>query len=196
MNDFKLLIDTNIVIGLEDPQPVQDSLAELVRLSNEHGVGVFVDGANYDDIARDQDIARRAITLSKLAKFQKLRGHPVPSDSALISRFGPIKRENDRSDIRLLLAVDAKAVDFLVSQDSGLHRRAEKAGFGPNILTVDEALAWLKQTFATKPVSLPYVVERKAYEISQDHAILSSIRSDYPGFDLWFDKCRRQHRDC
>lgn len=196
MNGFKLLIDTNVVIGLEDPRPVQDSLAELVRLSNEHGVGLFVDGANYDDIARDEDIARRDVTLSKLAKFQKLRGVPIPSESLLASRYGPIKNENDRSDVCLLLAVDAKAVDFLVSQDFGLHRRAERSGLGANILTVEEALAWLRQTFAAKSVSFPYVVERKVYEISQDHAILASIRRDYPDFDQWFDKCRRQHRDC
>jgi GNAT superfamily N-acetyltransferase len=40
------------------------------------------------------------------------------------------------------------------------------------------------------------VAERKAYEISQAHAIFESLRSDYPGFDQWFDKCRRLHRDC
>jgi len=39
-------------------------------------------------------------------------------------------------------------------------------------------------------------VERKAYEINQDHAIFTSLRSDYSGFDQWFDKCKRQHRDC
>ena len=128
MNNFKLLIDTNIVIGLEDPQPVQASLAELVRLSSEHGVGLFVDGANYDDVARDKDDARRQVTLSKLAKFQKLRGVPVPDDATLVARFGTIKSENDRSDVRLLTALDAKAIDFLVSQDIGLHRRAERAG--------------------------------------------------------------------
>jgi transposase len=65
MNGFKLLIDTNVVIGLEDAQPVQASLAELVRLSGEHGIGLFVDGANYDDVARDKDETRRAVTLSK-----------------------------------------------------------------------------------------------------------------------------------
>jgi hypothetical protein len=46
MNEFKLLIDTNV--GLEDAQPVQVPLAELVRLSNKHAVGLFVDGANHD----------------------------------------------------------------------------------------------------------------------------------------------------
>jgi hypothetical protein len=73
MNDFKLLIDTNVVIGFEDFQPVQQSLAELVRLSNEHAVGLFVDHANYEDVARDDNAARRLVTQSKLAKFPKLR---------------------------------------------------------------------------------------------------------------------------
>jgi GNAT superfamily N-acetyltransferase len=196
MNNFKLLIDTNIVIGLEDPQPVEAALAELVRLSNEHAVGLFVDGANYDDVARDKDSARRQITLSKLAKFQRLRGVPVPDDATLVARFGTIKSENDRSDVRLLTALDAKAIHFLVSQDIGLHRRAERAGLDASVLTVEDALQWLKQTFTAKSVSLPYVVERKAYEINQDHAIFAGLRSDYPGFDEWFDKCRRQHREC
>ena len=196
MNDFKLLIDTNVVIGLEDFQPVQQSLAELVRLSNEHAVGLFVDHANYEDVARDDNAARRLVTQSKLAKFQKLREFPVPDDAGLAARFGSARSENDHSDVRLLAAFDAKAVDFLVTQDNGLHRRADKAGLGGNVLTVEEALQWLKQTFTPVSVSLPHVVERKAYELSQDHSIFTSLRADYPGFDQWFDKCKRQHRDC
>ena len=196
MNDFKLLIDTNVLIGLEDAQPVQVSLAELVRLSSENAVGLFVDGANFDDVERDRNAARRAVTLSKLAKFPRLRGVPVPADTQLVARFGAINSENDRSDVRLLVALDAKAVDFLVSQDNGLHRRADRAGIGDSVLTVEEALEWLKQSFTAKSVTLPYVVERKAYEIDQASSILSSVRADYPGFDAWFDKCRKQHRDC
>jgi GNAT superfamily N-acetyltransferase len=196
MNNFKLLIDTNVVIGLEDPQPVQASLAELVRLSGEHSVGLFVGGANYDDVARDKDNARREVTLSKLAKFQKLRGVPVPEEATLVARFGAINSENDRSDVGLLVALDAKVADFLVSQDTGLRRRAERVGLGASVLTVEEALEWIKQTFTAKSVSLPYVAERKAYEINKDHTIFASLRLDYPGFDGWFDRCRAEHREC
>jgi len=45
-------------------------------------------------------------------------------------------------------------------------------------------------------VHLPYIVERKAYEIDKTHAILESIRADYRVFDTWFDKCRKEHREC
>ena len=196
MNGFKFLIDTNVVIGLEDAQPVEAPLAELVRVSGEHGIGLFVDGANYDDVARDKDETRRAVTLSKLAKFQQLRGIPLPTESGLVARFGAINNDNDRSDVRFLAALDAKAVDFVVTQDSGLHRRADRAGLGANVFTIEEALQWVKQLFGVKAVKLPYIVERKAYEIDKSNAIFESLRADYPGFDTWFDKCRKEHREC
>ena len=140
MNDFKLLIDTHVVIGLEDPQPVQASLADLVRLSSKHGVGLFVDSANYDDVARDRDSARRAVTFSKLAEFQKLRDVPTPDDAELVARFGSINSENDKSDVRLLVALDAKAIDFLITTDIRLRRRAERAGLGASILNIEGAV--------------------------------------------------------
>jgi hypothetical protein len=196
MNGFKLLIDTNVLIGLEDAQPVQASLSELVRLCGENGVSLFVDGANYDDVERDSDVTRRKITLSKLEKFPRLRSLPLHNDARLAARFGVIKNDNDLSDVRLLAAVDAKAVDFLITQDIGLHRRAEKAALDNNVLTVEEALEWMRQSFTSKHVSLPYVVERKAYEIDQSDSIFDSLRSDYSDFTAWFDKCRREHRNC
>ena len=185
-----------MVIGLEDARPVQASLAELVRLSGEYSIGLFVDGANYDDVARDKDETRRVVTLSKLAKFQQLRGTPLPAEADLVAKFGAINNDSDRSDVRFLAALDAKAVDFVISQDIGLHRRGQRAGLGANIFTVEESLQWVKRLFGLKAVKLPYIVERKAYEIDKSHGIFEGLRADYPGFDTWFDKCRKEHREC
>src|SRR6478672_11622190 len=122
MDHFKVLIDTHVVIGLEDPRPVEARLAEVSRLSNEHGVGLFVESANYGDIARDRAEERRRVTLSKLNKFQKLARLPNQSEPDLIARFGVINNDNDLSDARLLAAIDAPAVDYLISEDGNLHK--------------------------------------------------------------------------
>jgi hypothetical protein len=196
MSYFKLLIDTHIVIGLEDPKPVEARLAEVSRLSNEHGVGLFVEGANYDDIARDRDEERRKVTLSKLEKFQKLARLPNQSDADLVARFGAINNDNDRSDARLIAALDARAVDYLVSEDANLHKRASRVGLGERVLTIDDALQWLKLTFVAKSVELPNVIERKAYELNERDPIFASLREDYLPFDEWFDRCKQAHREC
>jgi hypothetical protein len=196
MNRFKLLIDTNVVIGIEDSQPVRASLAELVRLSGEHAVGLFVDGTNYDDIARDKDPVRRAVTLSKLDKFQRLRDVQLLCDKQLIGRFGPINTEKRSSRCAPVGGARGKGSRFPRKSRHWPSSQSDRAGLGASVFTVEEALQWLKQTFAARSVSLPYVVERKAYEISLDHPILESLRDAYPGFDGWFNKCRSQHRDC
>jgi hypothetical protein len=74
MSALKFLIDTNIVIGLEDNRPVEAGLADLTRRCSANGVRLFIDAAVDDDIRRDTDLVRRAVTLSKLEKFERLKG--------------------------------------------------------------------------------------------------------------------------
>lgn len=196
MNVFKLLIDTNIVIGLEDAQPVSRSLSELVRLSSQYNVGLYVHSANYDDIHRDRDPRRREITLSKIAKFQKLSPIDPKFSDKLSEKYGVIANDNDLSDVRLLLALEAKAIDFLVTEDIRLTRRGARAGLSSNIFSIDDALEWIQQSFQQTSIRLPYVEEKKAYQIDKHDPILISLRGDYVGFDSWFEKCCREHRDC
>ena len=196
MSDSKLLIDTNVVIGLEDHRPVDAVLGELLRLCGKHSVHVFVDAAVYDDVERDQDEARRRITLSKLEKFEQLEGLVTPADAELELQFGPIRSPNDRSDVRLLHALSRNAVDLLVTQDRDLQKRAERSGLGDRVLTVADVLAWVKQTFEPVRVELPFIGEKKAYALDKDDPIFDSLREDYSGFDRWFqEKCVAKHRD-
>src|SRR5262245_3067158 len=90
MSAFKFLIDTNIVSGLEDNPPVYASLTVLTPRCSAHGLRLFVHGAVDDDIQRDSDLARRAVTLSKLDRFERLRGITYPGDAELARAFGAI----------------------------------------------------------------------------------------------------------
>jgi hypothetical protein len=96
----------------------------------------------------------------------------------------------------LLVAIDANAADFLITQDNDLRRRATRSGLEAKVLTVEETLGWLRQTFQEKLVELPYVLDQKTYQIDRTDAIFHSLREDYPEFDTWFEKCRKAHRDC
>src|SRR5271165_6697906 len=98
---MKLLIDTNVIIGLEDAKAIQEHFATLHRKCGEHGIGVFVHEASKEDIARDKDTARRAMTLSKIKKFQILKKSGTPSDSDLAHVYGPFNRANDLVDAKL-----------------------------------------------------------------------------------------------
>src|SRR5262245_47767327 len=173
MSAFKFLIDTNIVIGLEDNRPVEVGLTDLVRRCSAHGVRLFVDAAVDDDIRRDRDLARLAVTLSKLERFERLKGIAYPDDAELARKYGPINSVNDRSDCRLLFCLERKAAQFLITRDTGLQRRARRAGLGDSVLSVADALIWLRQTFEPATDELPVVEERDVYAVCQREDIFN-----------------------
>src|SRR3569833_156397 len=197
MAGLKLLLDTNIVIALEDPRTVPPGMASLVQKAQIHGLTLFLDDACEADIERDPNLERREATLSKLRKFPALPGVAHRSEPEMVARFGDIRSPNDRCEVLMLDTLDLNVVDFLVSEDIGLHKRAERAALRDRVFTVREALAWIQRTFEPREFWLPYVVSRKAYQITASDPIFDSLREGYPDFDRWWsEKCVAQHRDC
>lgn len=199
MSQQSYLIDTNILIGLEDNHQVQPAYAEMSRLAAKHNVDVFVHEAARDDIKRDKDPVRRGISLSKIAKFQILAKRRGLSNDDLEAEFGHLKKPNDTVDATLLHALRVGVVDFLVSQDQGLHERAQKhsADIARRVLFVADATQLLVQTYEPKQVPIRHVAEVQAHTIDHEEEFFDSLRDGYPEFnDWWKTKCIGERRPC
>jgi len=199
MTDRKLLIDTNVFIGLEDQKEVAPELAGMVAQCNQHSVHIFIHEAALEDIKRDKDAARRRVSISNVNKFEQLKGISTPPKADLIARFGNMPKPNDEVDVALLHALDIGAVDFLVTQDQGIHARARRCvpSLADRVLTIADTIAWLRASFEPTKVTLPYIEERPAHAIPLTDDIFDSLRKGYPGFDRWWrEKCVPQHRPC
>jgi len=199
MSGRKLLIDTNVFIGLEDPKEVAPEFAQLLQLCHQYSVRVFIHERAADDIARDRDKVRRDISLSKVQKFEQLKGVSEPPRVELEARFGSMAKPNDVVDVALLHALDFGVVDFLITQDQGIHTRAKRCrpAIDDRVLTVADAVAWLRIAFEPKTVKLPLIEELPAHAISPTDDIFDSLRQGYPDFDRWWrEKCVREHRPC
>lgn len=199
MSGHKVLIDTNVIIELEDHKEVSPIFARFLQLCAQHGVRIFVHERALADIARDKNADRRAVTRSKIKKFETLSGIKLPPHDELVARYGAINKANDEVDVALLYALELGAVDFLVSQDQGIHTRARRKepGLADRVLVVADALQWLETTFEALPVRLPLIEEVPAHAISPDDDIFESLRDGYPDFDGWWKtKCVGEHRPC
>ena len=72
-NQMRFLLDTNILIPLENSQIVLgESLANFVRLANENGHKLLYHPASEDDINRDSNILRRGQTMERLKQYVRL----------------------------------------------------------------------------------------------------------------------------
>lgn len=197
MAGLKLLLDTNVLITLEDPKPLPPAVAALSQKAQLYGLTLFVHEAAVRDVQRDRDDERRALMLSKLNRFPILEQVAHGPDAELEAQFGPLRNDNDHCDVRMLDCLRLGVVDFLITEDIGLHKRAAHAGLADRTFRVLDALAWIRRTFEPQDFRLPYVLARKAHQISLADPIFATLREDYVGFDAWFERaCRRQHRDC
>lgn len=148
MNKPKLLIDTNILIALEDDRRVDQSFAKLSQSCQLHGIQLYVHEISKQDIERDKDQSRKAIILSKLEKFIPLEGIRTPEVELLSAEYGTINKPNDYVDCALLYALnEINAVDFLITQDKGIHSRAERIGIGNRVFRCEDVLAWMRDKY-------------------------------------------------
>jgi len=161
-----------------------------------HGLSLYLHEASVLDMERDRNMTRREVTRSKQEKFEILRGIAHRSADILLARFGPVRDDNDRCDVWLLDTLDLSIVDFLVTEDIGIHRRAERAQLRNRVFTAREALGWIQRTYEPKDIELRHIASRKVHQIATDDAIFESLREDYRGFDAWLARCRGEHRDC
>ncbi len=102
MAGLKLLLDTNIVIALEDFKPLSVDLASLSQKAQLHGLTLFIDEAAIRDVNRDSDLERRTRTLSKLSRFPLLENVAHSDEPSILAKFGPSKNDNDRCDALML----------------------------------------------------------------------------------------------
>jgi L-amino acid N-acyltransferase YncA len=196
---MKLLIDTNVFIPLEPTHPSQrealtESVTRLARLASESGFQTYLHPAARADLDRDKDLDRSRLRHTLFSKYPAIPDPPPVTArlEGILGKAAPFT--NNWVDHQLIAALDAEAVDFLVTEDQKLLKKARRAGLGSRVYTVPEAIGLIETLSDRVPSPPPAVRPVKSHAIEATDPILDSFRDDYPEFDNWFSKCRRQHR--
>ncbi len=196
---MKFLLDTNILIPAEPTSPAYAEAAtplvtQLLGLIAETKSQPLVHPASADELQRDQDADRRALRRQLLDKYVRLEA-PPPITAAITNVLGvPNPGSNTETDTMLLAAVHGNAVDFLVTSDDRIHRRAGRLGIGARVLTPEDAIATIRALLPARPVAPPAVRLVVCHQLDASDSIFTSLRDDYAEFDVWFAKCQREHR--
>lgn len=196
---ISFLLDANILIPLEPTSPgdVEEGTAavvELARLAAETGCPLLVHPAVDANMRDDPDDQRRTLRTTLLRKYPRLPDPPsVPA--AWQTVFGhPKQGSNDWVDSQLLAALYSDAVDYLVTEDRRLHRKARRLGLENRVADTGDALSILRGLFDVVPKPPPAVRHVSAHVLNASDPIFDSLRREYPGFDVWLRKAKRRRR--
>jgi hypothetical protein len=188
---MRFLLDTNILIPLEDSQiPLIDSLANFVRIAREHGHHLVYHPASEDDIHHDTNVARRQKTLQRLKQYTRLESAPT-------CPWNTDETEtNDASDNEILYALHCDAVHALVTEDRGIHDKGKSRGLVDRIYTIQTAEDLLRRLHEKQSVILPNIEEADLYSLTPhlSDTFFDSLRQSYSSFDEWFKAKAREGR--
>lgn len=196
---MKFLIDTNVFIPLEptntrDIEEMTEGTTRLSRLAIKHNHQLFLHPEVITDISRDSNESRSILRKIQASKYPLLSNPPQAPSDLLQTLGNPERGTNDWVDNQLLVALAANAVDFLVTEDKRLHKKAIRIGLADRTTTIQEAVSIVVDLSETAPKPPPAVQSIKAYGLNPTDPVFDSLREDYPGFDAWFQKSCREHR--
>ena len=190
-----ILIDTNIIINLEDHKEIDKQYADLSRICNQFGITLYSHEASQDDVARDKDPARKKVSLSKLAKYPCIHRTPV-SKADKESKFGPINSDNDDVDTDLLVSLDLGIADLLVTNDRALINRVSGSPLQARVLPLLNAVAQLQSRFLSISANFKHVQDRVCNQVNPNDPFFKSLEADYPDFHKWYYSCMSKQRPC
>jgi hypothetical protein len=195
---MNLLIDTNIVIPMEpgsyvDTEINTGSALEFHNLALRSGSILFVHKAIHYDLNRDKNTSRADMRRLLINKYSLLDS-PSTGSFTFPEIGDPHIGSNDWVDNQLLIALEADLVDYLVSEDVGVHTKARRFGVEDRLLFLNDAIILLREIFDVSPPPLPEVEFVHVYDINNSDQIFDSLRQHYPDFDQWFIKCKREQR--
>lgn len=195
---MRVLLDTHIIIGREDNKIIDEDLQILMKILNQLNINIILHPKSIEDLERDKDEERKQIILSKFKTYNLLEEYSETSnDSKFLNIVGEPKKSNDIIDNYLLHAVYRNAVNFLITEDIGIHKKANRLDISDRILAILDTISLFKKEIPKKKVKLPYALKATSMSnLNVDDPIFNTLRNEYPGFNEWFIKKAREGRDC
>lgn len=195
---MRVLLDTNIFIYRENYKIIPLELQKLLRILNILKVELLIHPFSIKEIEKNSDVERREIVLSKVQIYSLLGEPPDPSqDQSFLGIVGVPSTINDYIDNALLYAVHKDAVDFLVSEDKGIHIKSLKLDLQNRVLSIEDALLLFQEkVYDTKISSPPAIKDTFIYNLDVNDPFFDSIKEEYFKFEKWFKKISREGRKC
>lgn len=194
---MKIIFDTNILIHIEDPKELSTQLQELLKMFREHGHQIFIHPASLKDINNDQDPVRKKIILSKLRGYPLIESPPKPTNDYL-SLVGASKNSNETNDNEILFTIQKNAADFLITEDIGLQKKADRANLEDRVLSIDSALSYFEYLYARDVPRHALLREDFLRNLDVDEPFFDSLKEDYGDSDFrkWFKEKSIEGRKC
>lgn len=127
-----------------------------------------------------------------------LESPPNPlEDDNYLDLVGKTDNEHEIVDNHILFAVYKNAVDFVITEDRSIHKKASRLGIEDRVFSLEDALTTLEKIFKEfQPPVPPAILKKIVYNLDKNDAIFDSLKDEYDDFEDWFEKISKEGRNC
>ncbi|HOF17044.1 MAG TPA: hypothetical protein PLF32_09240 [Bacteroidales bacterium] len=185
----KILLDTNIIIHREATRVVNQDIGVLFNWIDKLKYAKYIHPLTVEELKRYKDSSIIESMNIKIESYNLIK-NIAPTSKKLETVSNKVDTNiNDKNDTLLLNEVLCERVDFLISEDKKIHKKAELLGISNKVFKIDQ---FLEKVIAENPDLVDYnVLAVKKMDFAevdlQDH-FFDSFREDYIEFDRWFNK--------
>jgi len=185
---MRILIDTNIIIHREASRVSNKDIGLLFNWLDKLHYEKCVHPLSIEEISTYQDMEVVNTMKIKIANYNILKTES--EDDNLINQLRQNeKTRNDFIDTSILKEVYNNRVDFLITEDRGIHRKAKFLGISEKVFKIDD---FLEKSIAENPQLKEYQVlaVKKEYfgNINFNDDFFDSFKQDYKEFSDWFNR--------
>lgn len=184
----KILLDTNIIIYRESDNVFRDRIGFLFKIiDNNPNYRKYIHPATIDEISKFSFEEKRNWLLNKLQSYNKLLSLSELSDSLTTITSSLNKDSNDTIDDRILNELYNNRVDFLITEDKKMQKKADLLGIRSKVKSIEEFID------ENKPIeNVPHTILdiQKGYfgDLDINDSFFDSLKADYPDFVGWYNR--------
>jgi len=186
---MKVLLDTNIIICREGSHQDNENIGRLYYWLDKLHYDKYVHYRTLNEIEKyyDQDVKNSF--KRKLQSYNQIVTKSVLDDRLSLLSKRVDKNENDLIDTELLNEVMLNHVDFFITEDRGIRKKAKELGIGSRVVDIFEYLEKLiaENPSLTEP-RIKNVRLEKFGAVDVNQTFFHSLESNYAGFEEWFQK--------
>jgi len=186
---MKVLLDTNIIIHRETDRIINEDIGKLFHWLEKVKADKFIHPITKEEINKLRDKQQKKTLEIKLESYTKLETRGILSNEVEAVSRKYDQNTNDTNDTYLLNEVFTGAVDFLITEDKKIHKKASELGISNNVFTIEQ---FIQKLTAENPDILEYQVlsvHRSSFgKENLNDPFFASFKEDYPEFEKWFRK--------
>lgn len=138
---MRVIVDTHLFIYREYEKALPKSFQELLIIFHKLGIQIFAHPLSLREVEQDANIKNRQVILSKVKTYPVIDTPPdANADVEFMRTVGISDDLRDEIDNQLIYCIYKNAADFLITEDSEMHRVSQKLNLTDRVLGVSDAI--------------------------------------------------------